>query len=249
MAKNEYPVLRSPVKDEQAQVANRGPSPEEVDEVAARKSRGLGGYSSTSPKSLGLPAGTLPSIPGILNTIPEQRGRKAPISESVFTDQGSFEALRDEAASFGVLNAAPSHRPMFKNVKHWSPPKKAAPYLDKIAEVEKLHDMPNNLIAAMAMQESGFNPKAKSSAGALGLMQIVPKYHPGVNTNDPDMSIEYGAEYLAKLKARFGSWELALAAYNWGPGNLRNHGIEQAPKETRDYVKKIMGRIHTKDAE
>ncbi len=64
-----------------------------------------------------------------------------------------------------------------------------------------------------------------------------------VDTNDTDASIEYGAEYLSDLKDQFGSWELALAAYNWGPGNLSKKGIEKAPRETRDYIKKIMSRI------
>jgi soluble lytic murein transglycosylase-like protein len=135
--------------------------------------------------------------------------------------------------------------PRTLNIHHWAPPKKAAPYLDKVREVEELHEMPENLMAALVTQESQWDPKAESPVGARGLTQIMPQHHPGVDADDPDIAIEYGAEYLAKLKGRFGTWELALAAYNWGPGNLRKHGIENAPKETRDYIEKIMGNIHT----
>ena len=78
-------------------------------------------------------------------------------------------------------------------------------------------------------------------------MQIMPQHHPGVNADDPEIAIAYGADYVAKLKDLFGSWELALAAYNWGPGNLREYGIENAPKETRDYIKRIMSKIHVED--
>ena len=125
-------------------------------------------------------------------------------------------------------------------LQSWEPPK-SAPYSDKVREVEETHGMPANLMVALVTQESQWNPRAKSSAGARGLTQLMPVHK--VDTNDTDASIEYGASYLAKMKDQFGTWELALAAYNWGPGNLRRKGIDKAPKETRDYIRKIMDNV------
>jgi soluble lytic murein transglycosylase-like protein len=72
-------------------------------------------------------------------------------------------------------------------------------------------------------------------------MQIIPKFHPGADALNPAAAIDYAGHYLRRLYERFGSWELALAAYNWGEGNIaRNAGNPAAwPKETRDYVANI----------
>lgn len=126
----------------------------------------------------------------------------------------------------------------------WTPPLKAAPYLQQMDTAELAYGLPRGLLARQAYQESRFRSdiiegRTKSSAGAVGLMQIVPRWHPGVDPLDPIGSIWYAAKYLRGLFDRFGSWELALAAYNWGPTNVAKHTPEQWPKETRDYVQQI----------
>ena len=98
----------------------------------------------------------------------------------------------------------------------------------------------------MAEQESRFDPDARSSAGALGIMQIVPRWHPDVNPLDPVAAIDYAGALMRKHFERFGSWVKALAAYNAGPTRLanevRDHGVNwlaNMPAETQDYVARI----------
>lgn len=99
------------------------------------------------------------------------------------------------------------------------------------------------LIKAVIQSESGFKNGLTSPAGAQGLMQLMPgtaKSLGVANVMDPAQNIEGGTKYLAALLHKFdGDETKALAAYNWGPGNLIKHGLEKAPKETRDYIAKI----------
>jgi len=101
--------------------------------------------------------------------------------------------------------------------------------------------LPPGLLIAMAQTESNWDPKAVSPAGAIGIMQIIPKWHPGVDPWNPVTSIQYAGKYIKNLYQKYGNYTLALAAYNWGPTNLDRRGWINAPKETRDYVQKITG--------
>jgi Soluble lytic murein transglycosylase and related regulatory proteins (some contain LysM/invasin domains) len=85
-------------------------------------------------------------------------------------------------------------------------------------------------------QESGFNPHARSPAGAVGIAQIVPHWHPGVNANDPMASLDYAAKYMATLVHKYGNYQSALSVYNSGsPTGWRSIG------QTSHYVNSIMG--------
>lgn len=137
----------------------------------------------------------------------------------------------------------------------WQPPASARPYLSRIYKAEARHSMPENLLARLIYQESRYRDdiitgRTISSAGAVGIAQIVPKWHPDVNPLNPDESIDYAGKYLSQLQRQFGDWPTALAAYNWGQGNVRNaqkkHGkdwLNNAPRETRNYVAQIWGDI------
>lgn len=118
----------------------------------------------------------------------------------------------------------------------WQTPSKGLKYESWFIKASNMYGLPPGLLSRVAKQESNYDPNAKSSAGAIGLMQIVPKWHPDVNPHDPQDSIFYAAKYLNNLKRKTGSWILALAAYNWGIGNLQRKGIENAPKETQNYI-------------
>ncbi len=133
-------------------------------------------------------------------------------------------------------------------VRQWRPPERAEPYLTEIAKAERTQGLPRDLLARLLYQESRYRTdiisgKVASGAGALGIAQIVPKWHPNVDPLDPVASIHYAARYLKSLKDRFGSWRLALAAYNWGPGNISKYASqpERWPEETQKYVADILG--------
>jgi soluble lytic murein transglycosylase-like protein len=128
---------------------------------------------------------------------------------------------------------------------------RGAPYREALAKAEIDNGIPANLLARLAYQESRFRADvisgAKvSSAGAVGIMQIVPRWHPNANPLDPFASIRYAANYLKTLYRQFGTWELALQAYNWGQGNLNKYlkgQINTMPTETANYSSQILADV------
>jgi len=132
----------------------------------------------------------------------------------------------------------------------WAIPGKGLKYADVFHFVEANYELPANLLARMAQQESNYNPAAISPAGAVGIMQIIPRYHPDVDATNPAQAIHYAGKYMDELHTQFGNWRDALGAYNWGPGNVKNaieeHGrnwLAFAPLETQNYVKDIANDI------
>lgn len=91
-------------------------------------------------------------------------------------------------------------------------------------------------------QESRFDPQARSNAGAVGIAQIVPKWHPTVEPTDPVASLRYAASLMASYLDRYqGDYAMALAAYNAGPGAVARYGGVPPYGETRNYVWSILG--------
>ncbi|CUH68582.1 Soluble lytic murein transglycosylase precursor [Thalassovita gelatinovora] len=117
------------------------------------------------------------------------------------------------------------------------------PYLDMARSAASRHGVPEDLFLRLVQQESGFNSRAKSPKGALGLAQLMPQTARtlGVDPHDPSENLEGGARYLAQQYRRFGSWRLALAAYNAGPEAVEKYGGVPPYQETRNYVKVIWG--------
>lgn len=123
----------------------------------------------------------------------------------------------------------------------WSPPAKAAPYLDAIANAEATYGIPTNLLARQIKAESNFNPNAVSPVGAIGISQFMPATAAelGIDPTDPFASINAQGKYLRSLYDQTGSWISALAAYNWGIGNVLKKGTANLPAETAKYVATI----------
>ncbi|SCZ58483.1 Transglycosylase SLT domain-containing protein [Epibacterium ulvae] len=116
-------------------------------------------------------------------------------------------------------------------------------YLGLARAVARTHNIPEELFLRLIQQESNWNPKAKSHKGALGLAQLMPATAAelGVDPTIPKQNLEGGARYLAQQYRTFGSWRLALAAYNAGPHAVTKHGGIPPYKETQNYVRKIWG--------
>lgn len=116
-------------------------------------------------------------------------------------------------------------------------------FLNTAKNAARKHGIPEDLFLRLVQQESGFNPNARSHKGAIGLAQLMPQTARAlkVNPNDPHQNLEGGARYLKKMYRKFGSWRLALAAYNAGPGAVEKHNGVPPYKETQNYVRKILG--------
>ena len=125
---------------------------------------------------------------------------------------------------------------------------KMAPVSDDMdvifAEAATCYNLPVDLLKAVAKVESNFNPSAVSSAGAMGVMQLMPNTAKGLGVTNPFdawQNIMGGAKYLRQQLDRFGDLRTALAAYNTGPGNVMKYGGE--PSYTQGYVNKVIANM------
>lgn len=136
-------------------------------------------------------------------------------------------------------------------------------YAEYVEVYSQKYGVPESLVFAVIHTESGFDSGAVSSAGAVGLMQMMPDTFAWLTDEilfehlesgmlyDPETNIKYGTYLLSRFYDRYGDWELTLAAYNGGVGNVDSWledpeysdgegGLKKIPfKETRNYVKKV----------
>lgn len=120
-------------------------------------------------------------------------------------------------------------------------------YRAAIREAETARGLPTGMLARLLYQESHFRPdiisgKTRSSVGALGIAQFMPATaaEMGINPLDPFQAIPAAAKYLSSLYRITGDWAEALAAYNWGIGNVTRKGLSVAPDETVKYYTNIL---------
>lgn len=177
---------------------------------------------------------------------------------TLFTDRQMFNpkyklVWRSSMGGVGVYTPQPLYHGrsfLLKSVTRSIPRSKAlllnrsryAPLIDKVARQARLSA---DLLHAVILAESAYNPEAKSPAGAMGLMQLMPdtaSRYGVANVWDPVQNLEGGARYLRDLLDMFeNNLRLALAAYNAGEGAVKKYGNRIPPyPETQDYVEKVV---------
>ena len=112
-------------------------------------------------------------------------------------------------------------------------------------------DLEPRLVQALVQVESGYNRKARSNKGAIGLMQLMPGTASDLAVSDPwdpEQNLRGGTSYLRQMFDRFGGLELALAAYNAGPEAVAKYGGIPPYEETRNYVQRILHLFDGSDA-
>lgn len=132
---------------------------------------------------------------------------------------------------------APSYRTTTEGL-----PRNAEIFEELVQEHSQRHSLRPELVRAVIHVESGFDPRATSPKGAMGLMQLMPDTARSLgvlNAYDPEENIRGGTAYLRQLLDQFGSEQLALAAYNAGPGAVDRYDGVPPYRETKDYVRKV----------
>lgn len=178
------------------------------------------------------------ALAGILPVfVPAAAAQSIPANFSYTRNENGTPVFSDSANSFA--SAAPSQRP--------ARAARRTEFDSLIAQHAEANGLSPVLVRAVIETESAFNPRAVSRVGAMGLMQLMPGTARELGVNDPfdpDENIRGGAKYLRSLLDRFdGRVELALAAYNAGPGAVERYDGVPPYRETRNYVAKLSNRI------
>lgn len=163
------------------------------------------------------------------------RNGQLQISSAPIEGARAFDPHRPYRPSVAAPRASPAPRTAPRAASRWNA---------MIEQVAAEHGVDARLLHAIISVESAYNPQARSHAGALGLMQVIPatgKRFGADDLFDPLQNLRAGTAYLVWLKRRFGGdLELMLAAYNAGEGAVQRHGNRIPPfKETRQYVMRV----------
>jgi soluble lytic murein transglycosylase-like protein len=179
-----------------------------------------------APRARAATIGTTPTIDQ--TTAPMSAGSS---SDAAFTEVYA-RALGNEAAA----------RPVSNPLSGDGVVPAGTPYAAEFVAAGERHGIPPTILAAVGFVESSYRTDAVSSAGAIGLMQLMPATAAslGVDPTDPASAIEGAARLLSSFRDRFGSIELALAAYNVGPGTVANSGGIAPGSQAERYVNKVL---------
>jgi soluble lytic murein transglycosylase-like protein len=167
---------------------------------------------------------------------PEDAGRAAP----------TLRARRDVAArSFSSLLSGARRTPTSRAAQSTDTVDayEAGRYADMINDAGAKYGVDPTLIAAVTKAESGFNSRAVSHAGAKGLMQLMDSTAKTLgidNSFDPAANVDGGTRFLSEMLRKFKKPELALAAYNAGPGAVTKFGGVPPYQETQTYVRRVL---------
>jgi soluble lytic murein transglycosylase-like protein len=153
----------------------------------------------------------------------------------------------DVPATSGTSAAAGTSGPSLRAAGAGSLPV-GTPYANLFQKAEAKYGVDAELLASVAKHESSFNPRAVSPAGAQGLMQLMPATARGLSVADPfdpSQAVDGAARLLRDLLREFGRTDLALAAYNAGPGAVHKYNGIPPYRETQNYVRSIMSDVGT----
>jgi soluble lytic murein transglycosylase-like protein len=178
--------------------------------------------------------------PRVQGVAPQKTSDVRPFQEVLQSSaKSNFGSLLRNPASMSV-QAQQSVQPVLRDYTNPS----RTQLTDMISRISKKHGVDEKLVNAVIRQESGFNPKAKSHCGAMGLMQLMPATAKGLGVTDaynPVQNVEGGVKYLKNLLGKYnGNVILALAAYNAGSGAVDKYDGVPPYAETQNYVKKIL---------
>jgi soluble lytic murein transglycosylase-like protein len=164
-----------------------------------------------------------------------------PSSEPSALGKTSFASSLQQAATTSGSDGIPVPASLSDSLRTQ---KGQAAFARVINQISTKHGVDANLVNALVKQESAFNPEAVSSAGAQGLMQLMPATAKGLGVTDPMdpvQNLDGGIRYLkAKLAEHNGNIPLALASYNAGSGAVKKYGGIPPYAETQQYVKRIL---------
>ncbi|MDQ7825229.1 MAG: lytic transglycosylase domain-containing protein [Candidatus Eremiobacteraeota bacterium] len=168
-------------------------------------------------------------------------------------EKDQYLGLRKSGCAVVMIDADPS----WASARSWAPSPRAAALachascpeeiLPLIHEIAERYALDPELVLSVIEAESGFNAKALSPAGACGLMQLMPETAKGLGVSDPYdpcQNIRGGTQYLRRQLDRFGTVELALAAYNAGPAAVEKYGGIPPYEETQNYVRIVLSRYY-----
>ncbi len=159
-------------------------------------------------------------------------------SDRVLLDEPLGQAIRNRPYSFELFRG-------YHEESVGADSLAGLPFGDLIGRTAERYGLDALLLASVIEAESSFNPEVVSIKGAVGLMQVMPETA-GLEAEalmEPDANLTAGAAYLSHLLALYqGDLELALAAYNAGPGAVRRFGGMPPYRETRSYVERVLAR-------
>lgn len=194
------------------------------------------------------PAGTL--IGGMLGGMLGEYGAREIFNLlSGKLDSSTTRPLPSQQKPFDIMSRLGGSEPAGNYVPSDGIPRKTGKEQEEMASLEKKYGLPSGLLDSVWNAESGRGVNMNSTAGAQGHFQFMPetaKEYGLKNPYDFSESADAAARYYKVLLKRYnGDVDKAVAAYNWGMGNVENKGMGNAPKETRDYLSKVKGGMAT----
>lgn len=177
-------------------------------------------------------------VPVLAENVIGNAGLPRPSANAAIAPPG---ALHHANAARAVATVKPANAPVN------AAPMSAEPVDAAILKYSRMHAVDAALVRAIVTTESAFDSDARSKGGAIGLMQLMPATARalGVNPHIADENIEGGVRYLSELLKMFGGVELALVAYNAGPGFASRYAKREVSLygETRDYVRQVLAHL------